>query len=113
MQRKRIKRADRLQPPMRRAAVAHVILGVDLEEADVRALGQDRVEVFGLQADAGARGQRRGDAGRSGSGDRHEHSSIRAFVDVFAPGPPHVTRRARRTRRDNFPFLVAATVTIV
>ena len=57
MQRQRIAVADRRQIAVRRPAGAHVVLGVDLEPADIRLLGQDRRVVLGLQADAGPRRQ--------------------------------------------------------
>ena len=64
MQRQRIAGADRLQPAMRRPAVAHVGLGVDLEEADLARAGEDRREMLGLEADAGAARQGTGAARR-------------------------------------------------
>ena len=54
VQRERIAFADRLEPPVRRPARAHVVLGVDFEEAEVRAGLEDGVEMLGLEADADA-----------------------------------------------------------
>ena len=42
VQRERVERADRLEPPVRRTARAHVVLGVDLEEAESRAAPRER-----------------------------------------------------------------------
>ena len=64
VQRQRIAGADRLQPAMRRPAVAHVSLGVDLEKADLARAGDNRLEMLGLEADAGAARQRAGAARR-------------------------------------------------
>src|SRR5438876_10479534 len=47
--------ADRRQIAMRRPARAHIVFGVDLEEADVGQRLHDRAIVLGLEADAGAR----------------------------------------------------------
>jgi hypothetical protein len=64
VQRQRIARADRLEPAVRRAAVAHVIFRMNLEKSEVGSLREDRVDMLGLEADARAGGQGRGDARR-------------------------------------------------
>ena len=87
---------------MRRPAVAHVIFRVDFEEADVRPLGENRVEMFGLQADARTVRQQRGDA-RSGLGFGTGFSPIEVSIrSFFAPGPTHVTRRGLAVRPEFF-----------
>lgn len=42
---------------MEGAAIDHVVLGVDLEEAEVGGGVEDRPEMLGLEAQAAARGQ--------------------------------------------------------
>ena len=56
---------------MRRPAVAHVGLGVDLEEADLARAGEDRLEMLRLEADAGAARQGAGAARRGEFQARH------------------------------------------
>ncbi len=53
MQRQRIALANGGKVAMRRTAGAHVVLGVDLEEADIGRAIEDRGVVLGLEADAG------------------------------------------------------------
>ena len=65
----RIERANRLEPAMRRPSGAHVVLGMDLEKSECRPVAKDLVDMFRLQADPAAIGQRRSDA-RRGTGRR-------------------------------------------
>ncbi len=73
VQRERIGLPDGLQIAVRRPARAHVVLGMDLEPADVGPVGQDSVVVPGLQADAGAGGNggRAAHRGRPSQSDPH------------------------------------------
>ena len=71
MQRKRIAGADRLQPAMRRTALAHVGLGVDLEEAELVRPGENRLDMLGLEANTGpARQAASGLSGAAGAETR-------------------------------------------
>lgn len=56
--RQRIAGADGGQVPVRRPAGTHVVLGMDLEEADVGLRVENLVVVLGLEADARPGGQR-------------------------------------------------------
>jgi hypothetical protein len=56
MQRKRIAGADLAEHVMRRAAVAHVIFGVNLEKIDAMAAGQHVVGMLMLEPDPDAVG---------------------------------------------------------
>ena len=73
---------------MRRPAGSHVILGVDLEKAELWGLGEDGVEVLGLEADAGA-------LGRNGARIHLSHDaaplSPNINASVFAAGQGRVT----------------------
>src|SRR4051794_16946197 len=53
VQRQRMIAADRFQRAVRRSARAHVVFGMDLEEAGLRTAGEDRVEMFVLEAGPG------------------------------------------------------------
>src|ERR1700723_1140255 len=55
MQRQRIKRADRVETAMRRAAPAHIVFRVDFEKPEARTRVEDRLEMLGLEPDADAR----------------------------------------------------------
>ena len=57
VQRQRVALGDCRQHAVRRPAIAHVVLGMHLEEADIRRLGQDGVAVLRLEAQPGAWGQ--------------------------------------------------------
>ncbi len=54
VQRQPVVGADRLEPAVGRPAGAHVVFGMDLEEGELRARLEDRIEVLRLEADAGA-----------------------------------------------------------
>ena len=95
-----IERADRLQPAVRRAAVAHIVFGVDFEKSEIGPLGENLLDVIGFQADAAAAGQGRGDARAEGRRNGHRapprgSAPPRVFASVFAAGAPHVTGRSR------------------
>jgi hypothetical protein len=62
MQRQGIIGPQRAQLRMRHAAGAHVILGVELEKAQIGPGGADGLEMLGLEADAGG-------VGTAGQGD--------------------------------------------
>ena len=95
VQRKRIERADRLEPPVRRPAGAHVVLGVDLEETEAWPALQDRGEMLRLEADADA-------AGAISAGLALNRNSSGSLWVVFAgqprcvTGPRPLRARARR-----------------
>ena len=55
VQRERIALADGRQVVMRATARPHVVLGMDLEEAEIGSAGQNGVVVLALQTDAGTR----------------------------------------------------------
>src|SRR5713226_3599333 len=55
VQRQRIALADFREVAVRRAASAHVVFGVDFEEANIRGGLHDRPIVLGLEANAGTR----------------------------------------------------------
>src|SRR5216683_2978623 len=57
MHRQRIAFAQRSELGVRRAAGAHVVLGVDLEESERLWSGENVAKMRGLEADAGTRGQ--------------------------------------------------------
>src|ERR1700731_3662181 len=63
--------ADALERLMRRSAGAHVVLGVHLEEAGQRAVRQDGIQVFVLEAGPGQV--------REGQG-REAETTIRLYV---------------------------------
>src|SRR5580700_2303607 len=92
MQRQRIKRADRVETAMRRAAPAHIVFRVDFEKPEARTRVEDRLEMLGLEPDADAR---RGQDPRSMTiGDGHGASpraSRLASIVVFAGVDRHVT----------------------
>ena len=67
VQRKRIAFADRLEIAVGRPALAHVVLGMDFEEADIGLRLDDVPVVLGLEADAAA-GRYGGRAGHGGCG---------------------------------------------
>ncbi len=101
MQGEGIERADRLQPAMRRPAVAHIVFGVDFEKSEIGPLRENLFDVVGFQADAAAFRQGRGDAGgEAGEADTGFLLAARRrsglFAGVFAPGAPRVTGRPRR-----------------
>jgi len=55
MHRQRIERADAFQEVMRRTAGSHVVLGMDLEPADIGSGVEDVPLVFGLQPGTGTK----------------------------------------------------------
>ena len=54
VQRKRVALADRVEPPMRRAARPHVVFRVHLEKSKLRTRFDDRVEMLRLETHADA-----------------------------------------------------------
>lgn len=60
VQRKRIVFRDGLEIAMRRPTCAHIVLGVHLEEADIRQIGQNSLVMLGLEAQACPRRQEDG-----------------------------------------------------
>ena len=82
VQRQRIALADGAEIAMRRTAGAHVVLGMDLEPADIGLARQDRLVVLGLEADADARG------------DRSLAEGLRGHDRLFSPVRVRGARRA-------------------
>src|SRR6266850_3256134 len=77
MQRNRMVAADALERLMRRSAGAHVVLGVHLEEAGLRAFCQDGVQVLVLEAGPGRVCDGQG---------REAETTIRAYVPYARDG---------------------------
>jgi hypothetical protein len=73
VQAERMVAAGAAQDVARQAAAAEIVFGVDLDEADVRALLEERGAVLGAQADAGAERERR--PGRAVRGEA-EHGGV-------------------------------------
>src|SRR5437016_11327834 len=64
VQRQRVIAPDGFKGPMRRSSGAHVVLGVDFEEAPLSAFGKDRGEVLVLEACSGKTADQRRKAER-------------------------------------------------
>ncbi len=86
MQRQRIARAELGEQAMRRPALAHIVLGMHLEEAEAVVSPKHVVGMLGLEADADARAVKRLVIG-SGRRD-HALSSLRGDGPA---GPAHLS----------------------
>src|SRR5208282_3662136 len=87
---------------MRRAAVAHIVFRMNLEESDVGLLDEDSIDVFGLEAHARTCGQRRGDA--SGRVRLRGHFILRSDIRRASAAwltwlPPWKELRAKQSLR--------------
>jgi hypothetical protein len=93
--RQQIVPADALEQMMRRAAGAHVVLGVDLEEIDPARAAEDVVGVLVLQAGAGGnRAQRRWTGKLESRMNSHDHPlSIGSRLWPGAGGLPRAPAR--------------------
>src|ERR1700726_4096400 len=77
VQRNRMVAADAFERLMRRSAGAHVVLGVHLEEAGLRAFRQDGVQVLVLEAGPGPACDGQG---------REAETTVRAYVPSARDG---------------------------